>query len=248
MARHPLALIGALVLLPCALAQSIGLREEGGAPAEESWARARELMVASQIRGRGVVSPRVLAAMLSVPRHLFVPKDQRDSSYEDRPLPIGYGQTISQPYIVAYMTELLDLKSTDKVLEVGTGSGYQAAVLAELAGSVYSIEIVAELAARAREALEAGGYTSVELRTADGYYGWEEKAPFDAIIVTAAADHVPPPLVAQLKPGGRMVIPIGAPWEVQALVLLTKDEAGNIESRRTLAVRFVPFTGRAAGP
>ena len=245
MARRLVSLVGALVLLSSACLEAIGAREGGEGP---SWTRAREAMVASQIRARGVASPGVLAALLRVPRHLFVPPDQRPYSYEDRPLPIGYGQTISQPYIVAFMTELLDLKPTDRVLEIGTGSGYQAAVLAELAGSVYTMEIVEELAGRAREALDEAGYAAVELRTADGYYGWEEGAPFDAIIVTAAADHVPPPLVAQLKPGGRMVIPIGAPWEVQALVFLTKDQAGKVESRRTLAVRFVPFTGRATNP
>jgi protein-L-isoaspartate(D-aspartate) O-methyltransferase len=201
-------------------------------------------MVDRQIRDRGVTSPSVLAAMRRVPRHLFVPLGERSSSYEDRPLPIGYGQTISQPYIVAFMTELLELRPTDRVLEIGTGSGYQAAVLAELVASVYSMEIVPELVVRARAALDTAGYGRVRLRGADGYHGWAEEGPFDAIVVTAAADHVPPPLIAQLKPGGRIVIPIGAPWEVQALVYLTRNDAGEIESRRTLAVRFVPFTRR----
>jgi protein-L-isoaspartate(D-aspartate) O-methyltransferase len=241
-------LVGLLALLRCARVGAAAAQEEGpraDQSAEDSWAARRAAMVDSQIRDRGVAAPGVLAAMLRVPRHLFVPEGERGSSYDDRPLPIGCGQTISQPYIVAFMTELLELRPGDRVLEVGTGSGYQAAVLAELTPWVLSMEIVAELAERARRTLDAAGYGYVRLRTGDGYYGWETEAPFDAIIVTAAADHVPPPLVAQLKPGGRMVIPIGAPWDVQALVVLTKDADGKIESRRTMAVRFVPFTGKA---
>jgi protein-L-isoaspartate(D-aspartate) O-methyltransferase len=243
MAARGAAIFVALTILGWTQAGALGSRDDpGSAVPERSWERERRAMVDHQIRARGVLSPEVLAAMARVPRHLFVPPAERSASYEDRPLPIGCGQTISQPFIVAFMTELLELEPADRVLEIGTGSGYQAAVLAELAREVFSIEIVAELGRNARAALDQGGYGEVRLRVSDGYDGWEEEAPFDAIVVTAAVDHVPPPLVAQLKPGGRMVIPIGAPWDVQALVLLTKDAAGRVESRRMLAVRFVPFT------
>jgi protein-L-isoaspartate(D-aspartate) O-methyltransferase len=204
----------------------------------------RRRMVSDQIRARrdGVEDRAVLEAMRTVPRHVFVPERQRGRAYEDTPLPIGHGQTISQPYMVAKMTELLELGPGDKVLEIGTGSGYQAAVLAQLTPSVYTIEIVEPLAERAAGALEAEGYADVRTRRADGYFGWEEHAPFDAIIVTAAAGHVPPPLWEQLKPGGRMVIPIGGRFEVQRLVLLEKTADGERRSRSVMAVRFVPFT------
>lgn len=191
--------------------------------------------------GRGI-DPEVLEVMRSVPRHAFVPENVRDHAYEDRPLPIGHGQTISQPFIVALMTDLLDLDLGDRVLEIGTGSGYQAAVLSPLAERVYTIEIVPELGERARTVLEAQGFQNVEPRIADGYYGWPEAAPFDGIVVTAAAGQVPPPLVQQLAPGGRMVIPIGGPFTAQQLMLVEKRPDGSITSRQLLPVRFVPFT------
>ncbi|MGZ8191322.1 MAG: protein-L-isoaspartate(D-aspartate) O-methyltransferase [Methylococcaceae bacterium] len=186
---------------------------------------------------------RVLDTLRKVPRHEFVPGDQRPYAYEDRPLPIGYGQTISQPYIVAIMTDLLKLKKTDRVLEVGTGSGYQAAILAELADSVHSIEIVEELAKQAAENLKRAGYDAVHTRIGDGYYGWEDAAPFDGIVVTAVASHIPPPLIKQLKPGGRMIIPVGAQFMTQYLVLVTKDSEGKISTRQIVPVFFVPLTG-----
>jgi protein-L-isoaspartate(D-aspartate) O-methyltransferase len=190
----------------------------------------------------GRFDPRVKDAMSRVPRHLFVPSAQQPHAYENRPLPIGHGQTISQPYIVVLMTDLLRLRKEDAVLEVGAGSGYQAAVLAEMVGKVYTIEIVEPLAAEARRRLERLGYRNVDVRTGDGYKGWEERAPFDAIMVTAGADEVPPPLVQQLKPGGRMVIPVGPAWSVQHLMLIEKLADGSIQSRKVLPVRFVPFT------
>ena len=185
----------------------------------------------------------VLQALLRVERHEFVPASQRASAYRNHPLPIGHGQTISQPYIVALMTDLLEAEADDVVLEVGTGSGYQAAVLAKLVERVYSIEIVEPLAIEVKERLSRLGHENVTTRLGDGYYGWAEHAPFDAIIVTAAASHVPPPLIEQLKPGGRMVIPVGGPFQVQYLLLIEKDAAGEIRSRQVTAVRFVPLTG-----
>jgi protein-L-isoaspartate(D-aspartate) O-methyltransferase len=202
---------------------------------------AREDMVAHQIATRGVTDPRVLAAMRAVPRHRFVPAAQQDAAYDDRPLPIGYGQTISQPYIVALMTELARLGPADRVLEIGTGSGYQAAVLSRLAGAVYTIELVEPLAEHARQTLAALECRNVTTRTGDGYAGWPEAAPFDAIVVTAAPDHVPPALVAQLKPGGRMVIPVGGTNDVQELQLVEKDEHGHVHTTEVAAVRFVPL-------
>jgi len=187
---------------------------------------------------------KVMQAIADVPRHQFVPQSQRQFAYLNRPLPIGHGQTISQPYIVALMTDLLKIKASDKALEIGTGSGYQAAILAKLADKVYSIEIIEELYHRATKALHQLGYDNVTTRTADGYYGWQQAAPFDVIVVTAAASHVPPPLIKQLKPGGRMVIPIGSPFMVQQLVLLEKDSKGNIRSQQILPVRFVALTGK----
>ena len=185
---------------------------------------------------------RVKDAIARVPRHLFVPASQQPHAYENRPLPIGHQQTISQPYIVALMTDLLKPRKQDRVLEIGTGSGYQAAVLSELVRSVYTIEIVAPLAAEARERLARLGYKNVEVRTGDGYKGWEEHAPFDAIMVTAGASEVPPPLLRQLKPGGRMVIPVGPTQSIQYLTLIEKQADGSIRSRQVAPVRFVPFT------
>ena len=205
-------------------------------------AAAREAMVRDQIALRGVTDPLVLAAMRKVPRHELVPVSMRALAYADRPLPIGDGQTISQPYIVAFMTEAAGLKGGETVLEVGTGSGYQAAVLAEIAKKVYTIEIVPALARRAKADLARLGYTNVEVREGDGYRGWPEQAPFDAILVTAAPDHVPPALVEQLKVGGRIVLPLGT--GDQELVRITKTETG-VETERLLPVRFVPMTGEA---
>jgi len=187
---------------------------------------------------------RVLDSISKVPRHEFIPVKQRRWAYKNRPLPIGYGQTISQPAIVAIMTDLLQLEQTDRVLEIGTGSAYQAAVLAELVDHVYSIEIVAELAERAANDLQRTGYVDVNTRQGDGYYGWKEAAPFDAIIVTAAASHIPPSLIKQLKPGGRMIIPVGGQFMVQHLVLVRKDTNDRVTTRQILPVRFVPLTGQ----
>jgi protein-L-isoaspartate(D-aspartate) O-methyltransferase len=189
------------------------------------------------------VSDAVLASLNTVKRHELVPLPERRFAYENRPLPIGYGQTISQPYIVALMTELIEPDADDVVLEVGTGSGYQAAILAELVDHVYSIEIIDALATRAKSDLARLGYKNVTTRLGDGYYGWEEHGPFDAIVVTAAASHVPPPLIEQLKPGGRMVIPVGSRFMTQTLLLLEKTEKGEIITRQFGAVRFVPLTG-----
>ena len=203
---------------------------------------ARERMVREQIAGRDVRDPRVLAAMRKVPRHLFVPADVRKLAYIDSPLPIGLGQTISQPYIVAFMTEALELKPQDRVLEIGTGSGYQAAVLAELVKEVYTIEIVDSLAREAEARLKRLGYTNVRMRSGDGYRGWPEAAPFDAIMLTAAPDHVPQPLTDQLRDGGRLILPLGR--GDQDLVRLRRTRQG-IQHERLLPVRFVPMTGEA---
>jgi len=193
--------------------------------------------------GQSSFSAPVMAAMEKVPRHRFVPKDMERYAYRNRPLPIGYGQTISQPFLVAYMTELLGVGKTAKVLEIGTGSGYQAAILGELVQEVYTIEIVEPLAKRATATLKDNGYLNVQVKTGDGYYGWEQHAPFDAIIVTAAASHVPPPLIKQLKRGGRMLIPLGSSFLPQHLVLVEKDAQDRVRTRELLPVQFVPLTG-----
>ncbi|MGO9244865.1 MAG: protein-L-isoaspartate(D-aspartate) O-methyltransferase [Verrucomicrobiia bacterium] len=200
------------------------------------------MMVREQIESRGVTDARVLAAMRKVPRHEFVPEHLTDAAYEDHPLPIGYGQTISQPYIVALMTELLRLTPAAKVLEIGTGCGYQTAVLAEIAAEVYSVEIVEPLAKESAARLQRLGYKNVHVKHADGYLGWPEHAPFDAIVVTAGADHIPPPLVEQLKTGGRMAIPVGEPHGEQSLVLVEKDRDGRISTGNVIPVLFVPLT------
>lgn len=192
---------------------------------------------------REALDPRVMEAMASVPRHAFVPEKEQNHAYENRPLPIGHGQTISQPYIVAVMTDLLALKPGERVLEIGTGSGYQAAILGQLTDAVYTIEIIEPLGRDAKRKFSRQGYTNIESRIGDGYYGWKEFAPFDAIVVTAAASHVPPPLIEQLKPGGRMVIPVGSRFLTQQLVLVTRDDSGQITTRQILPVRFVPLTG-----
>ena len=189
------------------------------------------------------LDPRVMAAMASVPRHLFVPPGLQDAAYENRPLAIGYGQTISQPYIVALMTDLLEVSPADKVLEVGTGSTYQAAILAWLGAEVYSLEIIEPLAKEAEERIRRLAIANIHTKAGDGYYGWDEHAPYDAIIVTAAASHVPPPLIAQLKVGGRMIIPVGSGFHTQQLLLITKENDGRLTTRQILPVVFVPLTG-----
>jgi protein-L-isoaspartate(D-aspartate) O-methyltransferase len=204
-------------------------------------------MVARQIARRGVRDRLVLAAMRNVPRHWFVPAGQARNAYADRPLPIGYGQTISQPYIVALMTELLRVEPGQKVLEIGTGSGYQAAVLAELTDQVFTIEIVARLARRTIKLLEEKGYRTIRTRIGDGYRGWPEQAPFDAIIVTCAPESPPPPLVEQLAVGGRMCIPVGSQWGGQELIVLQKRSDGTLGRHTVERVRFVPMTGEAEG-
>ena len=209
--------------------------------AEDSRQRERDEMVRQQLAAREITHAPTLAAMRQVPRHKFVPDDMARQAYADSPLPIGHGQTISQPFIVAFMTQTAAIERDSRVLEIGTGSGYQAAVAAELSDHVYSIEIVPALAARAAAALESAGYARVHVRPGDGYHGWPEHAPFDVIIVTAAADTIPPPLIAQLKNGGRMVIPVGPQFGAQNLVLVTKA-AGRVRTRTLMPVRFVPFT------
>ncbi|MBI4759567.1 MAG: protein-L-isoaspartate(D-aspartate) O-methyltransferase [Chloroflexi bacterium] len=210
---------------------------------DEAFTMARQRMVESQIKARGVTDSDVLAVMRKVPRHLFVPPELLDQAYADHPLPIGEGQTISQPYIVALMTEYLKLKRGDKVLEIGTGSGYQAAILAELADRVYTVEIIPSLGKKAEGRLKSLGYTNVQVKVADGYYGWEEHAPYDAIVVTCAPDHVPPPLVQQLKDGGRMVVPVGPPGAYQTLKQVVKM-GDNVVSYDLGGVVFVPMTGK----
>jgi protein-L-isoaspartate(D-aspartate) O-methyltransferase len=217
-------------------------------PAFQERAAERERMVQQQIAGREVEDPNVLQAMRRVPRHAFVPPAQRAHAYEDRPLPIGYEQTISQPYVVAFMTEALQLDPHAVVLEIGTGSGYQAAVCAEIARAVYSIEIVEPLAASAARTLAELGYANVQVRAGDGYFGWPGKGPFDAIIGTAAAREIPAPLVEQLKTGGRMILPVGDRFGLQELILVTKDEQGRLHRRRVMPVLFVPMTGRVREP
>ena len=240
--RHPLFWICIMLLLLPAAATRAG-----------DYADARQNLVdiieqdvrdTSLYLDKEALDPRVMMAMGKVPRHEFVPAIQRHRAYTNRPLPIGYGQTISQPYIVALMSDLIKPQAGDKVLELGTGSGYQAAILAELTGQVYSIEIIEALGKQADERLSRLGYDNITLRIGDGYYGWEEHAPFDAIVVTAAASHVPPPLVAQLKPGGRMIIPVGSRFLTQQLVLIEKEPGGQLITRQILPVKFVPLTGK----
>ncbi len=207
----------------------------------QDYSKARKKMVTEQIAKRGIKHPPTLNAMRKVERHLFVPPAYARMAYDDGPIPIGYGQTISQPYIVAYMTEIIKPKPGDKILEIGTGSGYQAAILAEIVDRVYTIEIVSELAITASDRLQKLGYDNVEIISGDGYYGLKEHAPFDAIVVTAASEHIPPSLVQQLKEGGKMVIPVGSPFLVQTLMLVEKKK-GKIATSSLMPVRFVPFT------
>ena len=210
------------------------------APDDARYAARREAMVRTQIAARGVADPATLRAMGGVPRHRFVPERLLDDAYDDRPLPIGYGQTISQPYIVAAMTESIRPRPEHRVLEIGTGSGYQAAILAEIVKNVYTMEIIPELGGTAGGRLRNLGYKNVQVRIADGYDGWPEQAPFDAIVVTAAAEYIPPPLLKQLKEGGRMIIPVGAPFFTQMLMLVEK-KGGAITTRQLMPVMFVPF-------
>jgi len=209
--------------------------------AQDKFEKERAVMVQQQIQARGIYDKNTLHAMKTVERHLFVPPGNKRNAYKDSPLPIGYGQTISQPYIVAYMTALLNLGPNDKVLEIGTGSGYQAAVLAEFVDQVYTIEIIEELGLAAKERLKSLNYNNVELKLADGYDGWEEHSPFDGIMVTAASEYIPPPLIDQLKDGGRMIIPVGSPFSVQTLMMVTK-KGEEIKTKNMMLVRFVPFT------
>jgi protein-L-isoaspartate(D-aspartate) O-methyltransferase len=238
------------ILLPMLAFSSLLIT--GPASAEDQYSGRRLAMVkmiqaqvaeTADLLGRRDLHPQVAEALRKVPRHEFVSEEQRSYAYDNRPLPIGHGQTISQPYIVAIMTELLDLHPGAKVLEIGTGSAYQAAVLSEIAADVYTIEIVPPLAEAAQQRLQRLGYGNVHTRTGDGYYGWQEAAPFDAIVVTAAASHIPPPLIKQLKPGGRMLIPVGDRFNVQQLVLVEKDANGKVITRQLLPVAFVPLTG-----
>lgn len=249
--RAALIALAGLVLPIVALPLSASPRAQEGAQKNDPYANERRRMVEtvrrSFLANAGPHLPERLSddvadALGATPRHEFTPVSQRRHAYENRPLPIGYGQTISQPYIVALMTDLADVSPAERVLEIGTGSGYQAAILAETGAEVHTIEIVPELGQAAATRLAKLGYGDVETRIGDGYFGWPEAAPFDAIIVTAAANHVPPPLTEQLAPGGRMVIPVGPPFVVQQLVLVTKDEEGKIRSRQLLPVQFVPFT------
>jgi protein-L-isoaspartate(D-aspartate) O-methyltransferase len=236
-----LSLVTALGCASEPAAQSPAVAAQSKATASDSFALAREAMVADQIRARGIRAPAVLTAMRKVPRHRFVPAEVTHMAYNDHAVPIGSGQTISQPYIVAYMTEAAEISPRDKVLEIGTGSGYQAAILGEVAREVYTIEIIPELADGARKTLGELGYTNVHAKAGNGYLGWPESAPFDAILVTAAPDEVPQALVDQLAPGGKMVIPVGE--IVQNMMIIEKTRSGVVE-RRTIPVRFVPMTGK----
>ena len=210
-------------------------------PQEDKYTKTREEMVKEQIEERGIIHQSTLDAMQKVPRHKFVPPNLVDKAYDDEPLPIGYGQTISQPYIVAYMTAAIEPEPDQKVLEIGTGSGYQAAVLSEIVDSVFTIEIITELHNSSEKRLKKLGYKNVLCKNSDGYYGWTKFAPFDAIVVTAAAEYIPPPLIEQLKDGGKMIIPVGSPFLNQTLILVEK-QGKEIITTSLLPVRFVPFT------
>jgi protein-L-isoaspartate(D-aspartate) O-methyltransferase len=238
-------LISTICLAPfVGLATQPARLELRAAEIQDAFARQRRVMVARDLRGRGIRDERVLAAMGAIPRHLFVPERQRASAYDDRPLSIGEGQTISQPYIVAFMTELLELRSIEKVLEIGTGSGYQTAVLAQLASEVFSIEIRPALSERARKIIDDLGQKNVWLKIGDGFYGWEERGPFDAILVTAAAPKIPEPLSRQLREGGRLVMPLIEGEQNQRLIRARKS-AGKLIIEDFSAVLFVPLTGAA---
>jgi protein-L-isoaspartate(D-aspartate) O-methyltransferase len=239
--RHPAARTALLIVSLSLMSAACSHQRAGTQDPTDRWRASRMEMVDEQLRARGIRDPRVLDAMTRVPRHAFVPEAGQQEAYGDHPLPIGHGQTISQPYIVAFMSEALRLEPAHRVLEIGTGSGYQAAVLGELAGEVYTIEIIPELAERARKTLAENGADNVTVRTGNGYLGWPEHAPYDRIMVTAAPDDVPPALVEQLKVGGLMAIPVGV--GVQELRVLRRTPAG-LETIDTLPVRFVPMTGK----
>ena len=232
--RILLSALAALLLLPCTLVAEDEAKDG-------QWREKSEQMVRQQLKSRGIEEPRVLEAMRSVPRHEFVPDRLQQLAYSDRPLPIGHGQTISQPYIVALMAELAQIQEQDRVLEVGTGSGYHAAVLAELGKEVYSVEIIEGLAKSARRRLQRLGYANTRVLAGDGFQGWPEYAPFDAIVVTCAPPEVPDPLKEQLAPGGNLVIPVGEQW--QELKVLHKKEKGSWKKENVVPVRFVPMTG-----
>jgi protein-L-isoaspartate(D-aspartate) O-methyltransferase len=240
------ARIGKRLLAASMIGMSAGACAQPPAEGNDDRAAQRARMVERQLASRDIDDRRVLDAMRSVPRHLFVDPDQAAHAYDDGPLPIGHGQTISQPYIVALMTQLARPQPGDRVLEIGTGSGYQAAVLAKLASQVYTIEIVEPLAAEAKARLQRLGYDNVTVRAGDGYAGWPEHAPFDVVILTAAPEKVPAPLLEQLKPGGRLVAPIGSAFLGQELRLIEKRADGSLRTTRSVPVRFVPFTGKAA--
>lgn len=231
---------GTLLLTILLCVTLAGVLPAAWADDSDKFAKKRRQMVDRQIKGRGIDDLKVLRAMSTIPRHLFVPNYLKWQAYVDGPIPIGHGQTISQPYIVAYMTEILRIKPQHRVLEIGTGSGYQAAVLAELTDQVYTMEIIPELANSAGKKLKETGYSSVNVKQGDGYHGWPEAAPFDGIMVTAAAEFIPPPLLQQLREGGRMIIPVGSPFHVQHLMLVEKKQ-GKITTRSLMLVRFVPF-------
>lgn len=236
-----------LLALCCCLAyRTLAYADEQYVAAREELLRKieKDVRETSYYLYKSELNPHVLAALKKVPRHEFVDNAHKHLAYENRPLPIGYGQTISQPFIVAIMTDLLSVGKGDRVLEIGTGSGYQAAILAEIVGEVYSIEIIEELKKSAQERLQRLGYEHIKLRHGDGYYGWQEMGPFDAIMVTAAASHIPAPLLSQLKPGGKMMIPVGGPFMTQQLVVVEKDANGSLSTHQLLPVMFVPLTGK----
>ena len=214
----------------------------------DSFKEARLEMVQNQLVARDITDPKVLRIMSTVPRHLFVPQRMQTRAYEDHPLPIGEGQTISQPYIVALMTQILGIQTGETILEIGTGSGYQAAVLSELTNNVYTIEIRPGLGLEAERRLKNLNYTEIHVKQADGYFGWPEVAPFDAIIITAAANHIPPPLIKQLKPGGRMILPLGSTTFFQTLTLIKKTKDGKLDVEHIATVTFVPMVGKVAIP
>lgn len=231
---------GGLLLAILVCVAFAGALPAARALASDTFEKERYQMVEKQIKDRGIDDLKILRAMSTVPRHLFVPKNLQRQAYMDGPLPIGHGQTISQPYIVAYMTDILQIQPEQRILEIGTGSGYQAAILAQLTDQLYTMEIIPELADRASKTLKQTGYSRVHVRQGDGYHGWPDAAPFDGIMVTAAAEFIPPPLLQQLAEGGRMIIPVGSPFFVQHLMLVEKKQ-GKITTRSLMPVRFVPF-------
>ena len=250
--KHTIRACLTLLVLSCLLLVSYPAQVSASSQEDLNYMQKRQHMVrlieddvrrTSVYLDKEALDPKVMQAMSTVPRHKFVPETRWDDAYQNNPLPIGHGQTISQPYIVAIMTDLLKLSEHDKVLEIGTGSGYQAAILAKLVDQVYSIEIIEPLGLQAARLFKQLDYKNISSKVGDGYYGWEEHAPFDAIIVTAAASHIPHPLIKQLKPGGHMMIPVGSHFITQQLLLVTKDEDGHITTKQILPVRFVPLTG-----